>query len=178
VRFRSGLLIAVLVASLLAGCTDDDSATDDTVPPTGGTTTTALTVGEPTDLEDGRTAAFVTAVDVAARTITVDVVQFLRGAEAVTAYREDTGATDTPPNDYWIRNEEDRLRALTVVPTVTIRLVRLGGPDADANGTPGVFEELPEYIQTHAFGDPPPKILAWVSIQDGVVIAIEEQYVP
>jgi hypothetical protein len=44
---------------------------------------------EPAELEDGRHPAYVTAIDVAGGSVTVDVIQFLTGVAAVEAYAED-----------------------------------------------------------------------------------------
>ena len=41
------------------------------------------------------------------------MVQLLTGEAAVSAAREDSGEVP-PPNDYWVRNENDLLRTLPV----------------------------------------------------------------
>lgn len=89
---------AVAVALLfLVGCGDDGSEAS----PPGSPTSTRQVESpaavespaeaetpagtEPAELEDGRHPAYVTAIDVAGGSVTVDVIQFLTGAAAVEA---------------------------------------------------------------------------------------------
>jgi hypothetical protein len=134
---------------------------------------------DPTDLADGRHAAFLAAVDVSARTVTVDVVQFLTGDEARAAYADEhPDEPDGPPNDYYIRNENAQLRTLPVAADVMVSVVWLGGGGAEAEQI--AFAELPDYVA----GDPDPDdpyawwAPFWFTMSDGTVTMIEEQYLP
>lgn len=136
--------------------------------------------GAPALLEDGRHPTYLTAMDVGGRTVTVDVIQFLTGQEAVDAYQAEFPADPAgPPNDYWIVNANPRLRTLPVAPEVTVRLVRLA-EDADADLDPGTWDELPAYLSDLEPSDA--DRLAWnpfwIVVTDGTVTGIEEQYLP
>jgi hypothetical protein len=135
--------------------------------------------GESAALEDGRHASYLHGLDVDARTITVDVVQFLTGQAATEAYQQDNpDDPDGPPNDYYIVNANPRLRTLPVASDVEVRLVRLhegGGTDL----TPGTWEELPTYLDAYPTED---ARLSWnpfwITVHSGEVTAMEEQYIP
>lgn len=134
----------------------------------------------PALLDDGRHAAYLQGIDVAASTVTVDVIQFLTGQEAVDAYRaEFPDDPSGPPNDYWIVNANQRLRTMSVSADVSVRLVRLA-EDGDADLDAGTWEELPEYLAgSQAPGD---GRLSWnpfwLEVRDGLVTGIVEQYTP
>ncbi len=136
---------------------------------------------EPTEmlLGDGRHATYLTGIDVGDRTLTVDVIQFLTGQQAVDAYHRDYPADpDGPPNDYYIVNDNPRLRTLPVAADVKVRLVRLHeGRGAELK--PGNWEELPAYLAHYPdegrrlSGNP-----FWITVAAGRVTAIDEQYIP
>lgn len=133
----------------------------------------------PTGLADGRHATYLHELDVPGRTLTVDVIQFLTGQEAIDAYHaEFPEDPDGPPNDYWIVNANPRLRTLPVSADARVRLVRLA-EDGDADLDPGTWDELPEYL---AHDRPEDDRLSWnpfwVRVAGGIVTHIEEQYVP
>jgi hypothetical protein len=172
----------------------DDVATDE--PTTDEPTTDAPATDEPvtdatdepaTDepaatpvLEDGRHPAYLVALDVPGRTVTVDVIQFLTGDEAIAAYREASpeDPDGDPPNDYFIRNDNPLLRTLPVVADVAVTVVRLGEPSG-AGSVPGTFEDLPAHLDEQP---PAEGRLAWnpywLTVEGGEVAAIDEQYLP
>jgi hypothetical protein len=162
-----------LVLALLAGCADDPE------PEGAGAEVDAPDVVEDaTDLSDGRHPSYLHDVDRSGRALTVDVIQFLTGEAAVNAHHEEhPDEPDGPPNDYYIVNANPRLRTLEVSPDVTVALVRLHEGDAELD--PGTWEELPDYL---AINPPDDDRLSWnpywLTLEDGVVIAIEEQYLP
>lgn len=132
-------------------------------------------------IEDGRHPVFLVELDVPGRSIAFDVIQFLTGDEAIAAYEEDVPEDPDvgPPNDYWIRNVSPRLRTLPIVADVTVTVIRLGGP----SGTEPVawtLEELPAHLAAQT--DVPDGRLGWnpfwLTVEDGVVVAIDEQYLP
>lgn len=131
-------------------------------------------------IDDGRHPAYLTAIDLDAGTITIDVIQFLTGDEAIAAYREDEpGDPDgVPPNDYHIRNVNPLLRTLPVAPAVTVTIVT---PEAGTGAEPvaSSFAALPAHLATH--GAPPGRLgwnPFWITVEDDVVRAIEEQFLP
>ena len=134
---------------------------------------------EPTDLADGRHPVLLHGADLAGRTLSVDVIQFLTGQDAFDAYRADhPGDLDGPPNDYYIVNANPRLRTLPVAADVDVQLVLLHrGQGTDLK--PGEWETLLDDLA----GEPSDQDLVsfspfWLTLDHGVVIAIEEQYLP
>jgi hypothetical protein len=132
-----------------------------------------------TALEDGKHYAYIKEVDVQDRHLTVDVIQFLTGEEANQAYFEETGDSSGVPNDYFIKNENARLRTLDVSDDVNVTLAWFdttndaGGEDSFED--PATFEDLPEYVSERPSGTTTPYIL---TLDGGTVVDIKEQYVP
>ena len=126
-------------------------------------------------VEDGRHAVRITNVDVSGRTVEFDVIRFLTGDEATAAYREDHPADPNgfPENDYYIVNDNPRLRTLPVADDVTVTVLATGEPEPTANSPhPIAFAELPGYIAQ--FGAGP----FWLTVNGGNLVAVEQQYVP
>jgi hypothetical protein len=136
--------------------------------------TTAPPAANPV-LEDGRHAAFLTGLDVEGRTMELDVVQFLMGQEATDAYHEDHPEDpDAPPNDYYIVNDNPRLRTLAVAADAPITVLDAIRPVSVS------WTDLPARLA----GNPLPGDDRlwynpfWLTVEDGVIVAIEEQYTP
>lgn len=132
-------------------------------------------------LEDGRHSVLLAELDGEARTITVDLIQFLTGQEAADAYAEDVpdDPDPGPPNDYWIRNESTELRTLPIAEDVAVTVIRLGEASG-AEGEPWTLEDLPDHLAEQV-GAPDGQLgwsPWWLTVEDGVVVAIEEQYLP
>jgi hypothetical protein len=146
----------------------------------GGAATTALPTspsGEPV-LEDGRHPVYLTDIDTAARTVEFDLIQFLRGDEATAAYiadhPDDPGG---PPNDYYIVNDNPRLRRLSVAENIKVTVL-----DWEGGFKPQVvaFANLRTKLAADLVPDvdriwPSP---FWLTVNDDTVTAIEEQYIP
>lgn len=130
-------------------------------------------------LEDGRHAAMITGLDVGARAVEVDVVQFLMGDEATAAYREDhpDDPTGSPDNDYYVVNDNPRLRTLPVVADAEVTVV---ATDVSANDPHTIaFEDLPGYFA--AYEGPAGQLWwnpFWLTVDDDRIVAMEEQYTP
>jgi hypothetical protein len=101
------------------------------------------------------------------------LAEFLTGKEAQAAAEED-GATqkgEPVPNDYYIRNPEQTVVTLSLAPTVEVTLVRCTntceeGVPADLPQLAAEVEELPHQSRY------------WVTVADGLVTAVDGQYVP
>ena len=131
------------------------------------------------DLADGRHPVLLHAADLPGRTLTVDVIQFLTGQEAVDAYQADhPDDPDGPPNDYYLLNVNPRLRTLPVAADVEVALVMLHlGEGAELK--PSSWEHLLDDLA----GEPADHDLIsynpfWLTLDSGVVTRIEEQYLP
>lgn len=190
---------------LLAACGDGGSpsaspeATTTTRPETTSTTSTSLpdttlptgydsqvecSVGGSSpshyDPAGGQYAVHLTDLDVPERSVSFDVIQFLVGDDAVDAYHRDVpDDPEGPPNGYYIVNQSQTVRSAAVDTAVTVRLVRLredGNADLDA----GTFDELPTYLVDYQLQDEPwlSANPFWLTLHDGAVTDICEQYVP
>jgi hypothetical protein len=137
----------------------------------------AAATGEPV-LEDGRHPVYLTDIDTAARTVEFDLIQFLTGDEATAAYIEDhPDDPGGPPNDYYIVNDNPRLRRLSVAENIQVTVL-----DWEGGFKPQViaFADLPAQLAADLVPDddriwPSP---FWLTVNDDTVTAIEEQYIP
>lgn len=129
-------------------------------------------------LADGRHAAFLTAIDVSAGTITFDVIQYLTGEAAEHAFHQDhPEIAEGPPNGFYIRNENPRLRTLPVHHDVPVQVTWLG----DGNQPEWIsFEDLPAYFTGDAVPDDPYVWYDpfWLTVHNDRVESIVEQYLP
>ena len=195
----AAIAVVVLVVAVIAAVAtwgDDETSTSgtsateapratETAPPTTAPEPIApAPAPSPTDqggvvLEDGRHAAMITGLDVEGRTVEVDVIQFLMGDEATAAYREDhpDDPTGSPDNDYYVINDNPRLRTLPVVDDAAVTVVSTSVSANDPHAI--AFEDLPGYFATHQgsagqlWYNP-----FWLTVDDGRIVAMEEQYTP
>ena len=132
-------------------------------------------------LEDGRHFGYVRSVDVEGRTISFDLAYFLSGEEANQAYQEATGDTGPVPNDHFVVNDNPMLRTLTLAPDVRLRLLDWNNCcDTFFDGDLALFAEA---IGEHADVTDGDLIYRgqsqwWITVENGVVTEIEEQYSP
>lgn len=120
------------------------------------------------ELPAGRWFGFVeTAAD---GELTFDLACWFTGSAAADAARED-GMESPPPNDYHIRNASDRLRTIPV--TATAEVAWLTNPaDLSTLETIGYAR----WVRDRSDRSYQPGV--WLTITDGTITAIEEQYVP
>ncbi len=177
--------IALLASLAVAGCGTAPSGTPAPATIASSPDTTRLdeatgATGTPTSsstaavvLADGRHPAYLKEVDLASRTIVIDVVEFFTGAEAAKAASED-GQESPPPNDYYIRNVNKRLRRLPVVPTARIT-VNVLGSDETGDATkdlPVDLVKLASYFPTQI------SPLFWVTVRNDQINTLAEQFLP
>jgi hypothetical protein len=114
-------------------------------------------------------------------TLAFDEAQFLTGADAQKAAEDDgvVAPGEPVPNDYYIRNRDKATRTLRIANDATITAKRCR---PCRNGRPG---ELGPFLASfmegrQTFADPyrGKYSLYWLTIEDGEVVAIDEQYVP
>ena len=169
------LATAVLV---LAGCgSDGDDGTTEASSTTtqSGTTTQKQAAGEQ--------FGYIRSVSTAgpAATLAFDEAEFLTGGEAQHAAVEDGALPPGEPvsNDYYIRNPDKSTRTLPIATDAEITARRC---PLCRNGQPGNVDDfLGSFLmkgQTYADPYRGAKSLYWLTIEDGTVVAIDEQYVP
>ncbi len=102
-----------------------------------------------------------------------DVVQWMSGEDAVTAYQADNpDDPEGPPNDYYIVNENSQMRNAIVEPATVPLVVSPEGDDApDVKAIS--LDQLADHLRTDF-----ESTTYWLTFEDGTVTAICEQYVP
>lgn len=159
-----------------------------TVEPSPSPTEEPSPTGEPSpsptvspELEDGRHFGFVREVDPDGMTLVLDLAYFLTGEEANEAAAE-RGDEVPVPNDYYIVNDNPRLRTLMLAPDVELALIDWNRCcDRTFDGDLEVFAMALETEETVTVGDDiysGPLSPYWLEVQGGVVVRIEEQFLP
>jgi hypothetical protein len=184
-RSRGLVAAAVLIVTLavgLAACGADEPAPGaaestgaDAAQPTDAGAAPAPTkappagqAAEPTDMANGRHPVVLKQVSVSGRTVTFDLVQWFDGDAATKAAAED-GEESPPPNDYYVRNVNPRLRTLPVTPDARLTLSRVTMGSSGAEGVEVDLATVAAKGRDHIF---------WATVQGGRIVALEEQYVP
>lgn len=91
------------------------------------------------------------------------------GDAAAAAAAED-GEESPPPNDYYVRNESDRARMLTVDSDTPVTWYTSGDPNDEITGT---YAEWIEFLATQES-----YLGIWVTVESGAVTEIAEWWVP
>jgi hypothetical protein len=143
----------------------------------------AVSAPPPVDaaLEDGRHFGYVRSVDPDAGTIEFDLAYFLSGKQADRAYQEATGDTGHVPNDHFVVNDNPMLRTLTLAPDARLRLLDWNHCcETFFDGDLSLFAQAIEQQTDVADGDLIYRGQSqwWVTVENGVVTEIEEQYSP
>jgi hypothetical protein len=175
VRRLAILATAVLI---LAGCGSDSG---DSTPEASGATTQSGTTTQ--KHAAGEQFGYIRSVSAAgpAATLAFDEAEFLTGDEAQRAAVEDGALPPGEPvsNDYYIRNPDKSTRTLPIATDAEITARRC---PLCRNGQPGNVEDfLGSFMRKgRTYADPyrGAESLYWLTIEDGTVVAIDEQYVP
>lgn len=135
----------------------------------------------------GEQFGFVTKADAAKRTITFDPAEWLDGEEGRLAAVEDgaIGPDEALSNDYYIRNPGARTRELELVPSATVHAavpvtgLAVRRPTACTDNSPctSYSVSLPAFFasfkEQRSGG-----LRFWLTIRNGEVVRLDEQYVP
>ena len=146
-----------------------------TPPPPGQTTTTT----PPTAERFGYIRSVSTAGPTA--TLAFDEAQFLTGKEAQKAAVEDgvVEPGEPVPNDYYVRNPDKETKTIPIASDAKITARRC---PLCRNGKPGELDPfLASFMkgrQTYAEPYRGKYALYWLTIDEGRVVGIDEQYVP
>jgi hypothetical protein len=169
-------MLTLLGALVLGGCGGSDepaagggggaATTGAAGAPAGAPATTEAAV-----LEDGRHAVELKTVDAGQRTITFDLLQFFTGEAAAKAAAED-GEESPPPNDYYIRNVNPRLRTLPVAAGAHITVSSLASSSNPTKDVSVTLDELAGYFPNRG-ADP-----FWITVEQGQVTRIAQQFLP
>lgn len=134
--------------------------------------------GTPPEAVTERQPALVTSTRPAGETdyLTLDYIQFLTGEEAVEAATAH-GDESPPPNGYYIVNDNPRLREFPIQAGIAVHVVVNDDGTSDPEGHSMPLDDWLATIN----GPDAPAFLAnfyWVTITDGTITAIEQQYLP
>lgn len=114
-----------------------------------------LWFGYPVELDDG--------------TIAFDLACWYTGQAAVDAAEED--GAESPPNDYYVRNENDTLRAVPVAPSASVTWYpNFGDPSSET------VVDYAEWVGSFEERGLTPGV--WLTVEDGLAVEIREQWVP
>lgn len=108
--------------------------------------------------------------------LTVDYAQLLTGDDAIAAATAQ-GGESPPPNDYYIVNDNTKLRDLAVDHELSVKVVsRSDGMVSGGYTMPfgEWYDVLIGMSATNYVKDAP----YWITVKDGTIIAIEEQFLP
>lgn len=130
------------------------------------------------ELEDGRHFGYIRSIDTASQTMVFDLAYFLTGDEANEA-AEEHGDEVPVPNDYYIVNDNPKLRTLAVAPDVRIWVIDWGNCCDPVEGEVQPFVDAFETKQ-HAWDAmyQGAESQYWLTVDGGVVVEIEEQFLP
>lgn len=182
--FAGGMLLAN------AGNGGDDRATTSPSRPTRSPSAaesdspsaspTAEPSTEPTGspvLDDGRHFVFVKELPgVPPDRMTFDLAEFLTGDAAAEAAAEH-GDESPPPNDYYIVNDNPRLRTLPIGPDAELRI--LDWADCCSSFVIGDLGLLADAsVHADPTGTYRPGSPFWITVEGGDIVTIEEQYLP
>lgn len=191
---RPAAALLVALAVLAAGCGEDETSSGG--PTTSESPTTSATreptasqteTPEPSEtesptptaqLEDGRHFGSIRSIDVEAQTMRFDLAYFLTGEEANDAAAEH-GDEVPVPNDYYIVNDNPRLRTLDVDPDVEVWVIDWADccdvVEGEVQPFVDAFETRHHPWDAMYQGREAPY---WITVEDGAVVKIEVQYLP
>jgi pyruvate/2-oxoglutarate dehydrogenase complex dihydrolipoamide acyltransferase (E2) component len=131
------------------------------------------TTSQPVVLGDGRHPVIIKTVDADRRRITFDVIQFYWGDDAIKEAAKDHQESP-PPNDYYIRNANPRLRTLPVRSdaTITCNTLTAGYTGSATKDVRVPLDRLAIVLPRGGAGP------FWITVRHDQVVKIAEQYVP
>jgi hypothetical protein len=174
---RIAAFLALVLVVVLSGCgggsgeSGGGEAAATTAAPTTAAAAPATT--EPAVLADGRHPVYIKTVDASGQTITFDLIQFFLGDAATKAAAED-GEESPPPNDYYIRNVNPRLRTLPVRAgaPITVNVLAAQETGSSTKDVPVTLDKLAGYFPNS--GTPP----FWITVSQGQVTRMAQQFLP
>jgi hypothetical protein len=175
-RLGTSVLIA-LMAAAVGGCggSEEPGGAGGAPATTAAPASTAATptTGEPVVLAHGRHPVYLKTVDPDRPTITFDLIQFFTGEAATKAAAED-GEESPPPNDYYIRNVNSRLRTLPVRSDapITVNVLAAQSTGSSTKDVSVTLDKLASYFPNS--GTAP----FWITVEQGQVARIAQQFLP
>ncbi len=164
--------LAALASAEDTAATEASSSVEPTTPPADSGTPAVSTA------EDGKHFAYIkTVVDKNGGTyLTVDYAEMLTGKAAADAAKA-AGQESPPPNDYFISNTNAKLREFPVDTSINVTLTSTSeGVKPEGYTVPfGDFENIFNKVTA---GPDLTRQPFWITIKDGTITIIAEQYLP
>jgi flagellar basal body-associated protein FliL len=108
--------------------------------------------------------------------LTLDYIQFLTGSAAAAAATAH-GDESPPPNDYYIVNDNPRLREFPIQAGIPVEVVSNDDGTVDPDGhTMGLNDWVARISGT--LSDYYTYSFYWVTVTDNVIVGLEQQYLP
>jgi hypothetical protein len=131
-------------------------------------------------LAEGRSFGIIKSVDATYGTLVFDLEQFFSGDAANRAAREDgvIGPNESVDNDYYIRNVNPKLRTVPISSDLQIVLIKWSNC-CEHTFSPNLAtfaKAFPGPGPTDDFRGPASPY--WLTVKGGVIVKIEEQYLP
>ena len=131
-------------------------------------------------LPDGRSFVYAKKVveSEGAQALTFDLARFLTDQAASDAAAAH-GDESPPPNGYYIVNDNPLLRTVPISPTVAIRYFPSSGPACCAH-QPGTLNGFAAAVNGAAMTDYTDMSFSpwWITLKNGVIVKIDQQYLP
>ena len=108
--------------------------------------------------------------------LAVDYAQMLSGTEAAAAATAD-GAESPPPNDYYIVNDNPKIREFPADKTMVVK-VTSKDDGVEPQGYDMPFGQWYDILTGGSGSDFVRNAPYWITIEDGTIVAIEEQFLP
>jgi hypothetical protein len=169
----AGFLVASLAMAACSRSQPDQPPVATTTPAKAPTFTGGPATSQPVVLPDGRHPVLIKTVDPDRRRITFDLIQFYQGEDATREAAKDHQESP-PPNDYYIRNTNPRLRTLPVTSDAAITCNTLTA-GYTGSATKNVAVPL-DRLRIVLLGKSSPPF--WITVRNGQVVKIAEQYLP
>lgn len=109
--------------------------------------------------------------------LTVDFAEILGGAEAAAAATAH-GDESPPPNDYYIVNDNPKLREFPVDTKLTVSVVSQPGGGVVTEGYGMPFGQWYDVLSGMSADDFVTGRPYWITIKGGTIVAIQEQFLP
>jgi hypothetical protein len=173
---RALLVSLALVAAGCGGGGDEQAATEPTQPD-------ATTSSRPPATSSAEHFGYIRSVSTAgpAATLAFDEAEFLTGDAAQKAAEEDgvVAPGESVPNDYYVRNRDKTTMTLRIASDAKITAKRCSLCRHGRPGELGAFlAAFGKRRQTYADPYRGKYSQYWLTIEDGEVLAIDEQYLP
>lgn len=174
-----GSLIALLLVLGACSSVERSSSGADATPAPAARPVTASPEQAQATLDDGRHFGYIKAVDPSSDSLVFDLAEFLTDDDADRAAAEDgvIQPGEHVDNDYYIRNKNTKLRTISYGAEVGVRVVNwpdcCESIDGDIEAFAAAFRPGGETDLYHG-----PSSQYWLTVSDGRILEIEEQYLP